>query len=1025
MIPLRVYLHNFLCHIDQEFLFDGHPVWLLHGPNGVGKSAVFDGIVYALFAESNRREGCRTAVADLIRYGEASMRVEFDFEYRGRRYRVWRTRTRRGQPRQGVGEFLNGDRNARPIRQVSSARDLEAWVCDTLGLTYDAFVSAVLLRQGAAERLIDADREARRDLFRGIINLDPYIHLHEAVTTARSVLSGEVRALQTLLERMPEVTDEQIAAASAAHAQAEEAWQQARTAENAARNRLAHARIWETLGETCQTIRRQLDAARGRAARAAELAQTIDRLRRLRVVVPALARVADLRRAAEAAETTLVRLNAERTAAAAGHAQLLAAADQARQQAAAHGSRAAELERLIGSSTAQCDRLRAEIERADQTVGLQRRLEEERLALAGFEPDLDARYAQAEEAAAEAQAARDAYPLLEAVYQHRTTYCQATAHARRGGEIEATATAQVQRLKWEETRAAQSAQTEGGRAEAARQAVAVANNELTWARDRLGRFCTVAGAAVCSECGQPIDAAHAARERSRLEQAVRDTESAIGHCQDESRAAAAAAEAARQTARQLETERRQAEDDRAEAARNRGQAETRADEASSAFDSFHAELSPELAERVGGIDTDGFPIRVDVDRARETGRHLSRRTQARDDLRNRRQDRDSRIAAIATLEEAVRVVGAPADVTAARTELDCVVQSLEELDRARAEAEQEQRNAEQTERKLVEAIRQAASEVTGLAAAEGGAQANATNARARYEEAVRTLPPGALAWDPEALEEELQGFEAANVESEFVAMEEDRTLQAERERHLAQAERQIEEQVPLDARRPSDEVAPEIEVAERAVQLAEQACDAARDESARLAHQRADREATQAQLTAAAHTHALHDRLADLLGPAGIQLDLVRRAEWRIIELANETLGRVSRGELRFEPPDPVGSRAFDLSVRRVGCPEPIPVGNLSGGQRCRVAVSLALAVCRFASGEAQPLQSVIIDEAFANLDRDGRMAMIDVLRDGSVAGDLLRRIIVVSHHEDVAAAFPVGYRLQNIAGATSVIPFG
>ena len=52
MIPLRVFLKNFLCHREQEFVFDGHPVWLLHGPNGVGKSAVFDAMAYALFADA-------------------------------------------------------------------------------------------------------------------------------------------------------------------------------------------------------------------------------------------------------------------------------------------------------------------------------------------------------------------------------------------------------------------------------------------------------------------------------------------------------------------------------------------------------------------------------------------------------------------------------------------------------------------------------------------------------------------------------------------------------------------------------------------------------------------------------------------------------------------------------------------------------------------------------------------------------------------------------------------------------------
>jgi DNA repair exonuclease SbcCD ATPase subunit len=97
----------------------------------------------------------------------------------------------------------------------------------------------------------------------------------------------------------------------------------------------------------------------------------------------------------------------------------------------------------------------------------------------------------------------------------------------------------------------------------------------------------------------------------------------------------------------------------------------------------------------------------------------------------------------------------------------------------------------------------------------------------------------------------------------------------------------------------------------------------------------------------------------------------------------------------------------------------------LSGGQRSRVAIALALAVCRFACREAHPLQSVIIDEAFANLDRDGRMAMIDLLHDASNVGEVLRRIIVVSHHEDVASAFQVFYRLENSNGTTTVTRCG
>jgi DNA repair exonuclease SbcCD ATPase subunit len=580
-------------------------------------------------------------------------------------------------------------------------------------------------------------------------------------------------------------------------------------------------------------------------------------------------------------------------------------------------------------------------------------------------------------------------------------------------------------LQGEETEAARFAQAEEERAEAARQAVAVAASRATDASERLNRFRTAVGGAVCSVCLQPIDAEHAAREEATLVQALRDAETAAERCREECRTATEAATAARQIAGELESQRRQAAADRDNAAHNCRQADAQAGAARTAFENARAELSPELAALVAGIDTDRFPSRTNVAGAREIGRHLPARMRAAAALRTRRQDRDNYISAIATLEQAVRAVGAPMDVTEVRAELACGEQRLEELNRVHCEEEQARNNAEQAERELAEPIRHAASEVNRLAAAFGGAQANATNARSAYDEATQTLPNGAMEWDSEALAEDLRGLEEANVEDEFAAMAEDRVLQAERERQLAEAEGEIEKRVLPNARRPSSEVAPEIEAATQTVAVVQQAHETARDEFARLVRQREERETTQARLAAAACKHALHDRLADLLGPEGIQLDLVRQAERRIIELANEILGRVSCGELRFEAPDPAGTQAFDLSVRRIGCPEPIPVGNLSGGQRCRVAISLALAVCRFASGETQPLQSVIIDEAFANLDRDGRMAMIDVIRNGGVAGDILRRIIVVSHHEDVAAAFPVGYRLENDDGMTRAFPFG
>jgi DNA repair exonuclease SbcCD ATPase subunit len=428
-----------------------------------------------------------------------------------------------------------------------------------------------------------------------------------------------------------------------------------------------------------------------------------------------------------------------------------------------------------------------------------------------------------------------------------------------------------------------------------------------------------------------------------------------------------------------------------------------------------------VADRVAPVDAAGFPSDADAHAARELGRQVGPRTRGRDELRQLSQDRREALRTLDTQTQAIQAVGAPPDVTAARGELaECTA----EVSRLEAECDAEgvaAQSAEAAERGHAEAAAAATAEVNRLSGGAGAAREAEQNARRQLTAAVAELPAGACEGDLAALRGELADLEASGAERELGALAEDRALQARRERNLADLEAQIAEQVPPDARRPSAEIANELAQADATTAAAEQVRDEARRHLGGLNGLRERRAELQAALAASERDHALRDRLAGYLGQEGIQLDLVRQAEGRIIELANETLGRVSRGELRLEPPDPASSQALDLSVRRAGTPDPIPVGNLSGGQRCRVAVSLALAVCRFACGEAQPLESVVIDDAFANLDSDGRMAMIDVNRDGEVAGGVLRRIIVVSHHEDVSAAFPVGYRLENAGGATQV----
>src|SRR5207253_11264094 len=94
----------------------------------------------------------------------------------------------------------------------------------------------------------------------------------------------------------------------------------------------------------------------------------------------------------------------------------------------------------------------------------------------------------------------------------------------------------------------------------------------------------------------------------------------------------------------------------------------------------------------------------------------------------------------------------------------------------------------------------------------------------------------------------------------------------------------------------------------------------------------------------------------------------------------------------------------------------PIGVAFLSGSQRFRVAVSLALGIGQYASRRHRPIESVIIDEGFGCLDRQGRQVMVQELN--NLKGQL-RCILLVSHQEEFADAFADGYHFELTNGST------
>ena len=123
----------------------------------------------------------------LINKESDSLLVEFDFSLGSETYRIKRTlkrssrSTRQLLHKQGV----NGQDRWEPVENTGAARGFEEWVKEHIGLNYETFTSSVLLMQGRADKLINADHNERRKVLAGIVDLERYEKLHKRVDELR------------------------------------------------------------------------------------------------------------------------------------------------------------------------------------------------------------------------------------------------------------------------------------------------------------------------------------------------------------------------------------------------------------------------------------------------------------------------------------------------------------------------------------------------------------------------------------------------------------------------------------------------------------------------------------------------------------------------------------------------------------------------------------------------------------------------------------------------------------------------
>jgi exonuclease SbcC len=275
MIPLRLYMRNFMCYREQTLDLRGIDLACLTGDNGHGKSAVLDAMTWGLWGYS--RLGARRD-DELIHLGETEMEVEFEFELRqgtdrredgttraGIRYRVLRKRTKQKRGQSSL-DLQGWDPEAGTFRALSepTIAATQEQINDLLRMDYDTFINSAFLLQGRADEFTIKRPAERKRVLGDILGLqiyEQYEGMAKERAKDREARADQLRATIEQIDR--ELAREEEYRAELAAAEAE----LARLQEQRERTEAEYDRVRAELQEAesaerrLADLRRRIDAA--------------------------------------------------------------------------------------------------------------------------------------------------------------------------------------------------------------------------------------------------------------------------------------------------------------------------------------------------------------------------------------------------------------------------------------------------------------------------------------------------------------------------------------------------------------------------------------------------------------------------------------------------------------------------------------------------------------------------------------------------------------------------------------------
>lgn len=202
MKPYKLILQNFFSHRSSEIDFSGFNSALLIGnvdgnfdiSNGSGKSAIFEGVLWALFNKARV-----SAMDDIILWGEDECNVIFEFSHEETLYKIERMRNRVTST-STVSFFEQNEVGEWTDISGSTPSLTNNVIVQKIKFDYNTFINSAYFRQNDISEFTESDAGKRQKILKSIVDISRWDIYQEQAKETLKELKTEIKLLEKMMD---------------------------------------------------------------------------------------------------------------------------------------------------------------------------------------------------------------------------------------------------------------------------------------------------------------------------------------------------------------------------------------------------------------------------------------------------------------------------------------------------------------------------------------------------------------------------------------------------------------------------------------------------------------------------------------------------------------------------------------------------------------------------------------------------------------------------------------------------------